>query len=66
MYRTNKPAYKSALATSQLSKPTQKNKYGFRFSQKKTTEESEREHQNMSVLALEVFGELLDQVGIDD
>lgn len=50
-------AHKHALATSQLAKPTQKNKYGFKFSQKKTTKESEREHQNMSVLALEVFGQ---------
>ena len=50
-------AQKHALATSQLAKPTQKNQYGFKFSQKQTTKDSEREHQNMSVLALEVFGE---------
>jgi DNA polymerase zeta len=45
------------LLTSQLNGPTQKNKYGFKFTQKKKTKETEREHQNMSVLALEVFGE---------
>lgn len=39
-------------APSQLVRPTQKNKYGFKFSQKK----SERKHLNMSVLCLEVFG----------
>jgi len=44
--------------TSQLHGPTQKNRYGFKFSQKKKSKESEREHQNMSVLAIEVFGEL--------
>jgi DNA polymerase zeta len=47
------------MATSQLARPTQKNKYGFKFSQKKKTKETEREHQNMSVLALEIFGKLL-------
>ncbi|RXK35490.1 hypothetical protein M231_07268 [Tremella mesenterica] len=40
---------------SQLEGPTQKNKWGFKFSQKKKTRDSERERQNMSVLALEVF-----------
>ena len=54
------PAYPSArqdsYATSQLARPTQKNKYGFKFSQKKKSKETEREHQNMSVLALEIFG----------
>ncbi|KAK8869691.1 hypothetical protein IAR55_000259 [Kwoniella newhampshirensis] len=48
-------AQKHALATSQLARPTQKSKYGFKFSQKGRSKESEREHQNMSVLALEVF-----------
>jgi len=43
--------------TSQLEKPTQKSKYGFKILQKRKTKESEREHQNMSVLAIEVFGE---------
>ncbi|WVQ70034.1 uncharacterized protein L199_008258 [Kwoniella botswanensis] len=43
--------------TSQLEKPTQKSKYGFKFSQKRKTKESEREQQNMSVLALEVFAQ---------
>lgn len=42
--------------TSQLAGPTQKNRYGFKFSQKKKTKDAEREHQNMSVLAIEVFG----------
>nr|XP_019013605.1 uncharacterized protein I206_01675 [Kwoniella pini CBS 10737]OCF52386.1 hypothetical protein I206_01675 [Kwoniella pini CBS 10737] len=41
----------------QLEKPTQKSKYGFKFSQKQKSKESEREQQNMSVLALEVFAE---------
>jgi DNA polymerase zeta len=50
-------AHVHALATSQIARPTQKNRYGFKFSQKQTTKESEREHQSMSVLALEVFGE---------
>lgn len=50
-------AHTHALATSQLAKPTQKNRYGFKYSQKKASKESEREHQNMSVLALEILGE---------
>nr|XP_019042303.1 DNA polymerase zeta subunit [Kwoniella bestiolae CBS 10118]OCF21233.1 DNA polymerase zeta subunit [Kwoniella bestiolae CBS 10118] len=40
-----------------LEKPTQKSRYGFKFSQKRKTKESEREQQNMSVLALEVFAQ---------
>ncbi|WRT67197.1 uncharacterized protein IL334_004163 [Kwoniella shivajii] len=48
---------KQTLLTSQLEKPTQKSKYGFKFSQKSKSKESEREHQNMSVLALEVFAQ---------
>ena len=47
---------KRALLTSQLEHPTQKSKFGFKFSQKRKTKASEREHQNMSVLAIEVFG----------
>lgn len=47
---------RKARLTSQLAGPTQKNRYGFKFSQKTKTKESEREHQNMSVLAIEVFG----------
>jgi DNA polymerase zeta len=42
------------LAASQLAGPTQKNKYGFKLTQRSTR----REQQNMSVLLLEVFGEL--------
>ena len=49
-------AQQQALLTSQLHKPTQRNKYGFKVSQRKKTKDSEREHQNMSVLAVEVFG----------
>lgn len=48
-------AQKQAKLTSQLAGPTQKNRYGFKFSQNKKTRASEREQQNMSVLALEVF-----------
>lgn len=48
-------AEKQAKLTSQLAGPTQKNRYGFKFSQNKKTRASEREQQNMSVLALEVF-----------
>lgn len=44
----------ATAAASQLARPTQKNKYGFKFTQKK----SEREQRNMSVLSIEVFGEL--------
>jgi len=55
---TDQTARQDAYATSQLARPTQRNKYGFRFSQKKKSKETEREHQNMSVLALEIFGEL--------
>ncbi|KAK4687469.1 DNA polymerase zeta, partial [Tremellales sp. Uapishka_1] len=44
-------------AISQLARPTQKNKYGFKFSQKRKSKDAEREHQNMSVLALEVFAQ---------
>lgn len=40
-------------AVSQLAGPTQKNKYGFKLTQRSTR----REQQNMSVLLLEVFGE---------
>ncbi|WVQ98801.1 hypothetical protein IAU59_005932 [Kwoniella sp. CBS 9459] len=50
-------AEKQAHLTSQLAKPTQKSKYGFKFSQKRKTKDSERERQNMSVLALEVFAQ---------
>ncbi|WVF72225.1 hypothetical protein IAT40_007037 [Kwoniella sp. CBS 6097] len=50
-------AEKHAHLTSQLAKPTQKSKYGFKFSQKRKTKDSERERQNMSVLALEVFAQ---------
>ncbi|OCF36582.1 DNA polymerase zeta subunit [Kwoniella heveanensis BCC8398] len=50
-------AVKHTHLTSQLAKPTQKSKYGFKFSQKRKTKESERERQNMSVLALEVFAQ---------
>ncbi|ORX33427.1 hypothetical protein BD324DRAFT_585143 [Kockovaella imperatae] len=46
---------RKAALTSQLRKPTQKSRYGFKFSQRKKTKDSEREHQNMSVLAVEVF-----------
>lgn len=46
-------AERAALAASQLAAPTQKNKYGFKLSQRRTR----REQQNMSVLLLEVFGE---------
>lgn len=45
----------AAAAASQLARPTQKNKFGFKFTQKK----SEREQRNMSVLSIEVFGELI-------
>nr|XP_031862677.1 uncharacterized protein CI109_001688 [Kwoniella shandongensis]KAA5529749.1 hypothetical protein CI109_001688 [Kwoniella shandongensis] len=48
-------AVKQSLATSQLAKPTQKSKYGFKYSQNAKSRNAEREHQNMSVLALEVF-----------
>lgn len=44
----------AVAAASQLARPTQKNKYGFKFTQKK----SEREQRNMSVLSIEVFGKL--------
>lgn len=44
-----------ALANSQLSGPTQKNRFGFKFSQKKKSKDAEREAQNMSVLCIEVF-----------
>lgn len=46
---------KQQAATSQLAKPTQKDKYGFKFTQNKKNKDAEREHQNMSVLAIEVF-----------
>ena len=49
---------KRLALTSQLHRPTQKSKFGFKFSQRKKTKDSEREHQNMSVLSVEVFGEL--------
>jgi DNA polymerase zeta len=54
--RAHHLARQEVYATSQLARPTQKNKYGFKFSQKKKSKETEREHQNMSVLALEIFG----------
>jgi DNA polymerase zeta len=41
----------ASAAASQLALPTQKNRYGFKLSQKKP----QREQQNMSVLLLEVF-----------
>lgn len=41
----------TAVAASQLAVPTQKNRFGFKLSQKKP----QREQQNMSVLLLEVF-----------
>lgn len=44
----------AAASASQLARPTQKNKFGFKFTQKKP----EREQRNMSVLSIEVFGEL--------
>lgn len=40
------------VAASQLAQPTQKNKHGFKLTQRSTR----REQQNMSVLLLEVFG----------
>lgn len=43
------------MANSQLSVPTQKNRFGFKFSQKKKSKDAEREAQNMSVLCIEVF-----------
>ena len=52
--------------TSQLRRPTQKSKFGFKFSQRKKTKDSEREHQNMSVLAVEVFGELCAHAFVTD
>ncbi|WVR05162.1 hypothetical protein IAU60_002174 [Kwoniella sp. DSM 27419] len=48
---------KRAMLTSQLANPTQKSKFGFKFSQRRKTKDSERERQNMSVLALEVFAQ---------
>ncbi|KAL7424032.1 DNA polymerase zeta [Cryptotrichosporon argae] len=42
--------------TSQLAHPTQKSKYGFKYSQQQKTRKPEREQQNMSVMSLEVFG----------
>ena len=51
-------ARKQAILASQLANPTQKNKFGFKFTQKQKTKDAEREHQNMSVLALDVLGRL--------
>nr|XP_018263770.1 DNA polymerase zeta subunit [Kwoniella dejecticola CBS 10117]OBR85928.1 DNA polymerase zeta subunit [Kwoniella dejecticola CBS 10117] len=45
-----------------LEKPTQKSKFGFKFSQKQKSKESKREQQNMSVLALEVFAQSRNQL----
>ncbi|KLT41724.1 hypothetical protein CC85DRAFT_328733 [Cutaneotrichosporon oleaginosum] len=54
------------LAASQLAGPTQKNKYGFKLTQRSTR----REQQNMSVLLLEVFapsrGQLLPDPAEDE
>lgn len=44
-----------AIGNSQLTLPTQKNRFGFKFSQKKKSKDAEREAQNMSVLCIEVF-----------
>ncbi|ODN98467.1 DNA polymerase zeta subunit [Cryptococcus wingfieldii CBS 7118] len=48
--------------TSQLVHPTQKNKYGVKFSQKKKARDASAEAQNMTVLSLEVFAQSRNQL----
>ncbi|WVQ71759.1 hypothetical protein IAR50_001300 [Cryptococcus sp. DSM 104548] len=48
--------------TSQLVDPTQKNKYGVKFSQKKKARDASAEAQNMTVLSLEVFAQSRNQL----
>lgn len=40
----------------QLAHPTQKSKYGFKYSQKGKVRDSSGDPQNMSILTMEVFG----------
>ncbi|KIR32771.1 DNA polymerase zeta subunit [Cryptococcus deuterogattii MMRL2647] len=42
--------------TSQLAHPTQKSKYGFKYSQKRKVRDSSGDPQSMSILTMEVFG----------
>ncbi|OXG52812.1 DNA polymerase zeta subunit [Cryptococcus neoformans] len=43
--------------TSQLAHPTQKSKYGFKYSQKQKVRDSSGDPQNMSILTMEVFAQ---------
>lgn len=56
--KCNVPSSKlqQALIMDQLAHPTQKSKYGFKYSQKQKVRDSSGDPQNMSILTMEVFG----------